>query len=210
MTDNTFSHFLRYQRRLTIVFIVVMTAFMLFAGYMVTSQQRQHLLVEQEKRLQLELELISEFIAESFLKRDYSGISDFLHDWSRNRRHIVALKVRLKNGYELLNYQRSGSVPSVQWVNKTLSFQDNALLLEIAHDFTRVENLIRALNLNLFIVFAGTIMVLAVVLWISLQRLVLSPLGAIINQRAVELENLHKENFRLKNVLESLRESEQK
>ncbi len=190
------------QRRVAGLFLLILFGFMLIAGYGVTHQQREHLEEEQYDRLRMEVDLIADFIMESFLKRDYGTIKDFLREWSQKREYVVALDARFKNGFLLVEYRHPAPPENIQWIKRRLSFQNNYLELKIGQDFTHIEAFIRKLNLSLLGVFAITTGILGAALWLVLQRVALVPLNH-------ELDLARQENRRMGTELEITRRLQQ-
>lgn len=186
------------QRRLLIFFMIILLSFMVIAGTLIASHQR-HLLIEDEhQRAQLELDLISHFIAESFLRRDYSAVNQFLRGWSEQRTHIVRMSATLKNGFELIKYQRKTPAANTFPVQTTLTFSSgNTITLSIDNDMATIEAIISELNRQLILMFTAVVLLLGVVLWLALTRIALDPMSAEIRQRTGELNEAMEENLRM-------------
>jgi PAS domain S-box-containing protein len=176
------------HRRLLIFVLLILLSFLAFASLLIVSHQQHLLLHEENKRAQMELELIGGFISESFLKQDYAAVSQFLWDWGKQRQHIVALTATVKNGFELVNYQRETATTKSFTMEHHLQFQaDNYLDLTITSDLAAVETIINQLNWQLLVISAVIITLLGFILWLTLFKIALMPLENEIRKRTYEL-----------------------
>jgi len=186
------------QRHLLILFMIILLSFMVIAGTLIASHQRHLLIADEHKRAQLELDLISQFISESFLRRDYAAVSQFLRDWSEQRTHIVSMSATLKNGFELIKYQRKTPATNTFPVEKMLTFSSgNTITLSITNDMVAIEVIIRKLNQQLILMFTAVVLLLGIVLWMTLTYIALNPMSAEIRQRTGELQEAMEENLRM-------------
>ena len=90
------------QKRLLFYFLLILLGFLILSSVLIVSQQRQMMLGYAEKRANLELDLIADFVKESFLKQDYAIASQFLQEWGEKRDYIVTMKAVTKNNFELV------------------------------------------------------------------------------------------------------------
>ncbi len=186
------------QHRLLILFMIILLAFMVIAGTLIVSQQRHLLLEDEHKRAQLELDLISQFISDSFLRRDYSAVSQFLRNWSEQREQIVTLSATLKNSFELISYQRKTPAVNSFPVQQTLTFSSgNSITLSITNDMLGIETIIVKLDQQLVLMFIAIVAILGIMLWITLTHIALNPLNAEIVQRTGQLNQVITENLRM-------------
>ncbi len=178
------------HRRLFLFFILILLGFLTLSSLLIVSHQKNLLLAEEKKRTQLEIDLISGFISESFLKQDYAAVGQFLWDWGKKRQHIVTLAATVKNGFELTNYQRDTPSLNTITVKHRIQFQThNYLDLQISTDLTSVETIIRQLNWQLFAISAVIITVMGFILWLTMFKIALLPLENEINKRTAELHH---------------------
>jgi PAS domain S-box-containing protein len=197
------------HRRLLIFLLLILLSFLAIASLLIVSHQQHLLLNEENKRAQMELDLIGGFISESFLKQDYAAVSQFLWDWGKQRQHIVALTATIKNGFELVNYQRETATPKSFTMEHHLQFQaDNYLDLTITTDLAAVETIINQLNWQLLAISAVIITLLGFILWLTLFKIALIPLENEISKRTYELkitnESLQQERDFVSVVLDTI------
>ena len=183
------------QGRLFVLFTLILLSFFVFASWLITSQQRNLLLDNERQRDNLELDLISEFISESFLKNDYAVVRQFLQNWSEKREHIVIFIATAKNGFQFVNYTRKNPAENTHSVKRRVLFsQGNYLDLEITDDSASIEKIIKDLNWQLLIIFSIIMALLGFILWITLTKIALIPLEREINKRTEELR-LHRDHL---------------
>jgi signal transduction histidine kinase/serine phosphatase RsbU (regulator of sigma subunit) len=177
------------------LFLLILLSFFVVASLLIASHQR-HLLLENEKHsATVELELIGEFISESFLKNDYAAVRQFLSDWTKKHHHIVKLRAIAKNGFEFVKYTRRIPVKDTYFVKRRILFsQDNYLDLKITNDLASIEKIITQLNWQLLLIFLIIMALLGVILWITLTKIALIPLEQEINKRTEELRQ-HRDNL---------------
>ncbi len=206
MPDSTLAR----QRRLLILFMIILLFFMVIAGTLIASHQRHLLIADEHKRAQLELDLISQFVSESFLKRDYATVSQFLRNWSEQRTHIVSMSATLKNGFELLSYQRKTPALKTFPVQQALSFSgENTVTLSISNDMAAIEIIVTELNQQLVMVFIAIVALLGVALWLALTRIALNPMSLEILQRTGQLNEAISHNIRMSAELQVSRRLQQ-
>ncbi|GEM_PF-1902306 len=194
------------RQRLLLALLAILGAFLLVAGTWIVSQQRHLLLEDEKKRATLELELIGEFISESFLKRDYAAVDQFLTDWSQKRPYVVTLEARLQNGFALTAYERQEPAARAFPLERQLGFANgNSLDFLMITDLAKVERVIWQLNAQLLAGFAAVMVVLGVSLWWALHRLALKPMQQEIYQQAEALGTTQAENLRMGAELEITR-----
>ncbi|WP_217884340.1 PP2C family protein-serine/threonine phosphatase [Thioflexithrix psekupsensis] len=192
--------------RLLISFLVIFGVFAFLLSYFISKQQRDLLLEDQRYRAILELDLISEFIAESFLKRNYAQLSQFLNRWGEQRDYIVLLKANLPNGFNLVNYQRSQEAKNFLEMEKQVEFaSDKILHLQITMDLFHTEEVIEELNEQLALLFTGIIAALGFILWFTLNRFAINPMRQEIEHQAATLTNVQTENLRMSTELDITR-----
>jgi len=183
------------QGRLFVLFTLILLSFFVFASWLITSQQRNLLLDNERQRDNLEFDLISEFISESFLKNDYAVVRQFLQNWSEKREHIVIFIATAKNGFQFVNYTRKNPAENTHSVKRRVLFsQGNYLDLEITDDSASIEKIIKDLNWQLLIIFSIIMALLGFILWITLTKIALIPLEREINKRTEELR-LHRDHL---------------
>ena len=202
MPDNNTSY---QHNRLLVFFLLILLGFLGVASLLIASHQRNLLLDNERQRATLELDLISGFISESFLKNDYAAVHQFLWDWSKKREHIVRLTATAKNGFEFVNYTRHTPTDNTYSVKRRVSFPPNNYLdLEIANDLASIETIINDLNWHLLEIFSIIIALLGFILWITLTKIALIPLEREINKRTEELRQ-HRDHLE-QQVLERTQE----
>jgi signal transduction histidine kinase/CheY-like chemotaxis protein len=183
------------QGRLFVLFTLILLSFFVFASWLIASQQRNLLLDNERQRDNLEFDLISEFISESFLKNDYAVVRQFLQNWSEKREHIVIFIATAKNGFQFVNYTRPNPAENTHSVKRRVLFsQSNYLDLEITDDSASIEKIIKELNWQLLIIFSIIMALLGFILWITLTKIALIPLEREINKRTEELR-LHRDHL---------------
>ncbi len=176
------------QSRLLVLFIVILLIFFVFASLLIASHQRNMLLYNEKQHVSLQLDLISGFISESFLKEDYAAVHQFLWDWAQKTKHIVKLTATAKNGFKFVNYTRQTFTENTYSLKHRVSFQPNNFLdIEIANDMASIEKIINELNWRLLIIFSVLMALLGLILWMILTKIALIPLEKEINKRIEEL-----------------------
>lgn len=177
------------QKRFLSYFLLILLGFLLLSSFLIVSQQRQMMLENAQKQANLELDLISDFIKESFLKHDYATASQFLQEWGEKRNYIVAMRAVTKNDFELVNYQRAESTEQTLEIYRHIQFAPNNYLdLTISSDIAFITHLTQRLNIYLVIVFAAVFVLFGWILWIALRTIALIPLEREISMRTVELK----------------------
>lgn len=183
------------QKRLLVYFLIILLAFLILANILIVSQQYHMMLEDARKRANLELDLISDFVKESFLKHDYAAASQFLQEWGEKHDYIVEMKATIKNNFELVNYLSSTPVTKKLTVSRHVEFSSNNHFdLTIASDLTFIEQLTRRLTIYLVLVFTGIFILFGWILWIALRRIALIPLENEVNKRTQELAQLSHQN----------------
>ncbi len=178
-------------RRLLTFFILIFLIFLGTASFLVVSHQRNLLLTQEEKRAYLELDLIGGFIAESFLKNDYSAVSEFLTSWGKQRQYIIKLTATLKNGFTLVDYQSSQLATDSLVITRRVNFHNNYLDFQMVSDLSNVGTMVQQLNWHLLAIFTILIALLSFILWLALFKIALLPMEHEIRKRTQEL---HKAN----------------
>ena len=177
------------QKRLLFYFILILLGFLVLSSVLIVSQQRQMMLGYAEKRANLELDLIADFVKESFLKQDYATASQFLQEWGEKRDYIVTMKAVTKNNFELVNYVRATPTSQQLVVSRHIQFSPkNFVKITISSDITFITQVISRLNIYLLLVFAGVFMLFGWVVWIALRTIALIPLEKEISSRTQELK----------------------
>ncbi|ALG69359.2 ATP-binding protein [Beggiatoa leptomitoformis] len=185
------SHYFR-QSRLLICFLLILFVFLGIAGFLITSHQKSLLMENEKNRIALELDLISGFIKESFLKRDYNAVSLFLSDWGQQRKYIVSINATLKNNFALAHYQRATTATETFMVYKNISFSaTNALTIEIVSDLDNIQQIIFTLNKQLLSIALLIVMVLGIAIWIVLKKIALIPMEQEIERRTQALREMN-------------------
>jgi PAS domain S-box-containing protein len=177
------------QKRLLFYFLLILLGFLTLSSVLIVSQQRQMMLEDVQKRANLELALIGDFVKESFLKQDYAVASQFLQQWGEKRDYIAAMKAVTKNNFELVNYVRATPPLQQLVVSRHIQFsQNNFVDLTISSDVTFVTQLTSRLNIHLLLVFTGVFMLFGWLMWTALRTIALIPLEKEINSRTQELQ----------------------
>jgi PAS domain S-box-containing protein len=177
------------QKRLLFYFLLILLGFLILSSVLIVSQQRQMMLGYAEKRANLELDLIADFVKESFLKQDYAIASQFLQEWGEKRDYIVTMKAVTKNNFELVNYVRATPTSQQLEVSRHIQFSPkNFVKITISSDVTFITQVISRLNIYLLLVFAGVFMLFGWIVWIALRTIALIPLEKEISSRTQELK----------------------
>lgn len=177
------------QKRFLSYFLLILLGFLLLSSFLIVSQQRQMMLENARKQANLELDLISDFVKESFLKHDYATAGQFLQEWGEKRDYIVAMQAVTKNDFELVNYQRTESSEQTLKIYRHIQFAPNNYLdLTISSDIAFITHLTQRLNIYLVIVFAVVFILFGWILWIALRTIALIPLEREISVRTAELK----------------------
>ena len=177
------------QKQLLFYFLLILLGFLVLSTFLIVSQQRQMMLDYATKRANLELDLIGDFVKESFLKQDYAVASQFLQDWGEKRDYIVAMKAVTRNDFELVNYTRTAPTTQQLEVSRHIQFSPNNFVqLTISSDISFISHLISRLNVYLLLVFAGVFGLFGWILWIAMRTIALIPLEKTISSRTQELK----------------------
>ncbi|MEZ5673630.1 MAG: PAS domain-containing protein, partial [Thiotrichaceae bacterium] len=177
------------QKRLLSYFSIILLGFLIISSVLIVSQQRQMMLEDARKRAFLELDLIGDFVKESFLKQDYATASQFLQEWSEKRDYIVEMKAVTKNDFELVNYVRPTPTSQKLEVSRHIKFSANNYVdLFISSDVAFIYQLAKRLNMYLVLVFAVVFVLFGWILWVALRIIALIPLEKEIDVRTLELK----------------------
>jgi serine phosphatase RsbU (regulator of sigma subunit) len=198
-----------YQRRFMLLFTLILLVFLVFANILVISHQRALLMEDERKRAHMELNLIGEFIRESFLRRDYATVSQFLDNWGNSRSYILGLNATLKNGYELSRYGIAEPAQSHLTVTQRVHFPNNYLDLTLISNISGLESILATLNRQLMLIFSVLILLFGSLLWYTVRKVALMPLEGEINRRVAELDAARQENQRMGAELEITRKLQQ-
>ncbi|EIJ41151.1 signal transduction histidine kinase [Beggiatoa alba B18LD] len=187
------SHYFR-QGRLLILILFILLAFLTIAGSLIATHQKSLLMASEQNRITLELDLISGFIKESFLQRDYNAVSLFLSDWGQQRAYIVSIKAILKNDFELVHYQRDTPAAATFTIQKQIQFSaTNGLMIEISTDLADIQHIIQTLNFQLFAIALLIVAVLGVAIWVTLRKIALIPMEQEIERRTQALREMNQD-----------------
>ena len=188
---------------LLMAFLLILTVFLVLTATSMASHLRGHLLKLEQQQATLEIDMIQGFVTEGFLQRDYAQVAQFLLDWSQQYTHTNRLRAVLKNGYELIDYQRTIGASSKITIERTLTFANgNTMALLIERDLTDIENLIYEQSSQVFIIISFILIFTGWILWFSLNKIALEPMEEEINHRVKSLQIIESENIRMGAELE--------
>jgi len=194
------------RRRLLLIVLGSLGVVMVLASVFIVSQQRGLLMENETKRAALEINLISEFISDAFLRRDYGMVNQFLLDWSEKRAHVVTLQAALKNGFVLADYQRKVPAAEVLSMERRLTFPNgNTLDLALGSDIGEIGHITGHLTGYLLGVFALMMAAFGGALWLLLNRSIVQPMQLKIAERTQTLNAVQSENLRMSAALDVTR-----
>ncbi len=180
------------------VFLMILTTFLVLTALSMSSHLRGHLLKLEQRQASLEISMIQGFVSENFLQREYAQVGQFLLDWSQRYKHTSRLRTELKNGYELIDYQRLEPAQSKISIERTLNFENgNAMKLLIERDLAEIEQLIYEQSVQSFIIVLLILIFIGWMLWYSLNTIALKPMEAEIKRRVAALQVVEAENARM-------------
>ncbi len=175
---------LNYHTKLFLIFLILLSTFFVIANVLIASHQRSLLLDKEQKQATLELNLISEFINDSVLKKDFATIREVLTHWSEKRRYILLTTAKLKNGFVLVDYKRvQPTLHSFSVQNRIPINSHNHLDIEIQYDLNSINQILSNLDYKLLLIFTVLLCVLGTSLWITLRQVALNPLNLRVSEQ---------------------------
>ncbi len=177
------------QKRLLFLFLVILTGFLALSTLLIVSQQHQLLLTEETKRAELEIDLISGFIKESFLQQDYVTVSQFLLEWCQHRHYILNMQALGKNDFKLVDYAKDVKSKETLAISRHISFSPrNHLQLSIIYDLSHIHGITHQLTFQLMVISTLLISLLGLILAFTLFKIALLPMENEIKKRTLELQ----------------------
>ncbi|WP_303900842.1 sensor histidine kinase [Thiohalomonas denitrificans] len=182
---------LRYRHTL-LTFVGVLTAFLLMGDALLVAQQRKEFLNAARIYAVHELRLLGTWTATA---DDVSTIRPALHDWARQNPAIVSFSIRDEET-ELLAYSRKRPARYTFEVEHTMTVSaGQTLQMTMNRDFTRIEEIIDKVRLQLIAGSTIFIAVLGTFLWSTVRRMALLPM------RQYE-DELHMHRYRLERLVQ--------
>lgn len=191
------------QRLLSLVFLLILSAFLIVTIFSMSSQMRSHLLSAEQKHLDLDIGELQNFITNEVLTNNFIKAKEFLVAWSKERPHIAHLQVKFSNGFLLVDYKNPQASQNLLIKNSVLTFPNgNQLQLNIEHDLAEIDNLIAQHNQQSAIIIAIMLFVMGIILWVSFNRLSFVPMRKEIQSQVQRLHQANLENVRMGAELE--------
>ncbi|SCZ55692.1 sensor histidine kinase [Thiohalomonas denitrificans] len=182
---------LRYRHTL-LTFVGVLLAFSLVGDALLVAQQRKEFLNSARVYAVHELKLLGTWTATA---SDISTMGSALRNWAQQNPAIVSIHIR-DGETELLEYSRDRPARYTFEVEHTMTaFPDRELHLTMNRDFTRIEEVVEKVRLQLIAGSTIFIAVLGSFLWITVRRMALLPM------RRYE-DELHMHRYRLERLVQ--------
>lgn len=181
------------QGRLLFFFMAILLVLLGVINYIFITDQRNLLYENENKRANLELNLIGGFVRESVITQDFISISTFLNNWARQRQYIIGLKANFENGFELLNYKREEESLAHIFRSKTFRFGAQSIRIEMFRDISDTQEVIQGLKLRMLLITALVVALTGSMLWIVLGRYAIVPMEKEISRRMQEIETANEE-----------------
>ncbi len=163
---------LRYRHTL-LAFVGVLTAFSLMGDALLVAQQRNQFLDAARVYAGRELKLLGSWVATA---DDLPTVRPALHAWARETPEVVSIVVRI-GAQALLRYSRENPARYTFEVERTVTSRDGQTIhLSMERDFTRIEQVIDQVRLQLISGSMVFIAVLGTFLWITIRRMALLPM----------------------------------
>ncbi|MBF0368852.1 MAG: hypothetical protein HQL52_05265 [Magnetococcales bacterium] len=158
--------------------LILLIGFSVVASGFLVSGQRRQLSRQDDFHHQLEMALISSFLAESLALGDFSQVVDHLRGLFEKHPNIIVLKAISKNGFVLSDLSRSPSEHGVVQLQRELPFgRDNHLTVTLDMDQSAMESALTDLYHGLLGIFGLFILLLWGALWVTIKKLALDPMA---------------------------------
>jgi len=174
---------------------LILLSFFIIAGSFIISHQRNLLLNNEKHHATLELDLISGFVQESFIKKDFANVNKFLQDWVKQRPYVVQMTATSKNGFKFFRYASETMQDKSSFIiDKKVQFPpNNEIYLTVKHDLTPIERIVKKLNWQLLITFSVIVVFLGIILSFTLTKFAFMPLEREIRRRMGEVRTAHED-----------------
>ncbi len=196
----------RQKNRLIIFILSTLFIFLASVAVYMYESQKNKMLHDMEKRVEIEINLLAEFLRDNLQRHDYAEAKNFLQKWQTRLPSIEYLDIKL-NGLDFYNFgSLEHAVHNRHIIEKQreLLAGETRVTLHLAHDTHNLTAMLQDLAFKL-----GTFSVILTVgfgtlLWMILSRWILLPLKAEIDHHTNRLriinrshEALSKSNFAL-------------
>jgi len=179
----------KYGRTL-LAFMLVLALFLvgLDSFFFLREQHKNEL--EQDERIEHDLELIGAFVVEPMLQHEFSKVEQFLLQWGRRTHEVVSIRASFPNGQILAEFERDTPADATRIASTPVYFEGQHLLtLEIVKDRGMSDAPLKRFKRNL-ILFSLTVTVfIGLVLWVLMRIMAIRPLEReIVRRQQVEEE----------------------
>lgn len=174
---------------------IILLLFFILAGSFIVKHQRNLLVESHIQRAEQQIDLITGFVQESFMKRDFAKVRNFLNDWAEKCTCVYTLEAVTGTGFKFFDYVRHGEpAENYHLIQRTATFPpDNILTLTAGYDMQTVEVIVRDLNRKLLIMFIIIVSTLILLLTITLTKIIFIPMELEIQKRTAELRQANDE-----------------
>jgi PAS domain S-box-containing protein len=185
--------------QLLLFFSLILLAFFALAGSFIVKHQYDLIMENHAQRTQQEVDLVADFIQESFIKQDFARVHNFLQVWVEKCHCVYKVTAVTADGFVFFDYLRPGAAAeNYHLIEKSVQYPPhNSLVLTTYYDTHEAELIIKDLNYKLILMFIAVIIMLITILLIILTKVIFIPMEREIQQRTIELRNANEELKRI-------------
>ena len=180
------------NKKALFAFVVILTAFLLLADFLVIYDQRNRAINEFKNHSNHEVKLLGSMIKESLTRNDYASIEHFINEWGADYNEIIEISISTTNDFLLAKYERPEIISAYVFpINETFSYGDGKYFtIDLTKDGTLIYQDIDDLTNNLILSSLLFVFVMGILMWRTLQVTAINPLQREINERLKAEEKL--------------------
>ncbi len=197
-----------FSQRPFSIFSGVLLCFLLLAYQLILHQQTQFVLHQEQQRMQVQLQLLGEFLAYSLAQRRGMEIKPMLLHWAAQQEQVLSIKVQADNLFNWVSYQRTMpqhlAAQDILPVNTRVNAYDMQLDIELRVDIRFIKVALKKQETQLLIISLLSFVCLSGVLWLLLSRIALRPLDQALREQLAEVQKLNAVLEQEKNFADTL------